>query len=513
MLRRKPMRRLGFVLRNLLWPAFLTAALTMSASFALGQQSTEDISVDAHAVGKPFPHFWEEMFGSGRANLAMRDNYRKDLRLVKGVTDFQYVRFHAILDDENGVYSEDAQGHAVYNWSYVDQIYDGLLENGIRPFVEISFMPKTLAAIPKTHAFWYKPYPSPPNDYAKWDALMTAFAQHLVERYGIEEVSQWYFEVWNEPNLDFWIGRPAQSTYFELYDHTARALKAVSERLRVGGPATAQAAWVGDLIAHTTQNNVPLDFVSTHVYGNDSSMDVFHDNRKVPPHQMVCAAVDKVHAEIVHSARPEIPLIWSEFNATYMNEPPITDSIYMGPWMADTISKCDGKTLMMSYWSFSDVFEEQGVVKTPFYGGYGLVAEDDIPKPAYDVFAALHELGDERLPAPTDEALVTRRADGTLVIAAWNLVEPGASGADKTVTFDLKGVADGTYAEIRRVDADHGDTLDAWKQMGSPKDPTQAQIAALRKVTEMGAPESAAIRGHKLTVTLPPMGLAVIEIR
>jgi xylan 1,4-beta-xylosidase len=220
-----------------------------------------------------------------------------------------------------------------------------------------------------------------------------------------------------------------------------------------------------------------------------------------------------VHAEIVHSARPEIPLIWSEFNATYMNEPPITDSIYMGPWMADTISKCDGKTLMMSYWSFSDVFEEQGVVKTPFYGGYGLVAEDDIPKPAYDVFAALHELGDERLPAPTDEALVTRRADGTLVIAAWNLVEPGASGADKTVTFDLKGVADGTYAEIRRVDADHGDTLDAWKQMGSPKDPTQAQIAALRKVTEMGAPESAAVRGHKLTVTLPPMGLAVIEIR
>ena len=294
-----------------------------------------------------------------------------------------------------------------------------------------------------------------------------------MDRYGADEVAQWYFEVWNEPNLDFWIGKPAQETYFELYDHTARALKAVMPKIRVGGPATAQAAWVGDLIAHATQNDVPLDFVSTHVYGNDSAKDVFHDDRPMAPHQMVCAAVDKVHEEIAKSARPKLPLIWSEFNATYMNEQPITDSIYMGPWLADTISKCDGKTLMMSYWSFSDVFEEQGVVKTPFYGGYGIVAEDGIPKPAYDVFMLLHELGDERLQAPKDEALVTRRKDGTIVIAVWNLVEPnaqgsGAEGADKTVTFDVYGV--GTFqaqahhgvtseikmtrAEVRRVDAD-----------------------------------------------------------
>ena len=491
----------------------LAATMLFSSGVIAAQQSADPIVVDAHAAGTPFPHFWDEMFGSGRANLALRANYQTDLRLVRKVTDFRYVRFHGLFDDDNGVYSEDAQGNAVYNWSYVDQIYDALLANGIRPFVEISFMPKALAATQQTHAFWYKPYPSPPKDYAKWDALMTAFAQHLIDRYGIEEVAQWYFEVWNEPNIDFWIGRPAQSTYFELYDHTAKDLKAVSPRLRVGGPATAQAAWVGDLIAHATQNHVPLDYVSTHVYGNDTSDNVFHDSRQVAPHQMVSAAVEKVHEEIVHSARPDIPLIWSEFNATYMNEQSLTDSIYMGPWMADTISQCDGKTQMMSYWSFSDVFEEQGVVKTPFYGGYGIVAEDDIPKPAYDDFMLLHELGDVRLPAPKDEALVTRRADGTLVIAAWNLVEPGATGADKSVTFDLRGVADGTYAVIRRVDAHHGDVLDAFKQMGSPKNPTRAQIAELRKASDLGEPESAPIRDHRLTVTLPPMGLAVIEIR
>ncbi len=452
------------------------------------------------------------MFGSGRANLTLRAEYRTDLRSVKQITDFHYVRFHAIFHDENGVYSEDKQGNPVYNWSYVDHIYDGLLANGVRPFVEISFMPKQLASRLDYQAFWYRPIIAPPSSYTKWDALITAFAQHLVERYGIDEVAQWYFEVWNEPNIGFWGGVPAQQTYFELYDHTARALKAVSPRLRVGGPASAQAAWIPDMIAHAVQDHVPLDFVSTHAYGDDTAKDVFHDNRVIAPHQMVAAAVDKVHDEILHSARPHIPLIWSEYNASYANHQEITDSIYMGPWLADTISQCDGKTEMMSYWTFSDVFEEQGVIKTPFYGGFGIVAEDGIRKPAWDAFMLLHELGDERLPAPANEALVTRKADGSLVIAAWNLVEPGAQASDKTDTFDLKGIPDGVYAEIRRVDSTHGDTLDAWKQMGSPKYPTRQQIETLQRASDIGPPQDEAVRDHQLTLTLPPMGLAVIEI-
>src|SRR5271165_4303199 len=282
-------------------------ALALIFPFApalFAQQTAEHIMIDAKAPATPFPHFWEQMFGSGRAVLSMRQSYRDDMHAVKQVTDFRYVRFHAILHDEVGFYDEDAQGQPAYNFSYVDQIYDGLLANGVRPFVEISFMPKKLALRPDFHAFWYKPVVSPPRDYAKWDALITAFAKHLIDRYGIDEISQWYFEVWNEPNIDFWTGRPAQQTYFEVYDHTARALKTANERIRVGGPATAQAAWVDAMIAHAAQNNVPLDFVSTHVYGNDTAKDVFGDNRPIPPHQMVCAAVKKVHDQIQASARP-----------------------------------------------------------------------------------------------------------------------------------------------------------------------------------------------------------------
>src|SRR5271170_371974 len=236
-------------------------------------QTAETIVIDGSAPARAFPHFWEQMFGSGRAILSLRENYRQDLQAVKQITGFQYVRFHAIFHDEVGVYDEDQQGHPVLNFSYVDQIYDGLLDNGVRPFVELSFMPKKLASRLDYHAFWYKQIVSPPKDYAKWDALITAFGQHLIDRYGIDEIVKWYFEVWNEPNIDFWTGKPAQQTYFELYDHTARALKAVNDRIRVGGPATAQAAWVDALIAHAMQGNVPLDFVSTHVYGNDSAKD------------------------------------------------------------------------------------------------------------------------------------------------------------------------------------------------------------------------------------------------
>ncbi len=498
----------------------LLAALLFTLPVCAQEVEPEQVTLDLKAPGTPFPHFWEQMFGSGRANLSLRADYRDNLAKVHAATDFQYIRFHAIFHDENGVFDEDKDGNPVYNWSYVDQIYDGLLAAHVRPFVEISFTPKKLASDPNAlHPFWYKQNVSPPKEYGKWDGLITAFASHLIQRYGIDEVASWYFEVWNEPNIDFWAGRPQQASYFTLYDHTARALKAVNARIRVGGPATAQAAWVGDTIRHAAAEHVPLDFVSTHVYGNDVVDDVFPKAQfptqpKIAPHQMVPAAVQKVHDEIVHSPMPQLPLIWSEFNATYANEQPITDSTYIGPWMADTIRQCDGLVQAMSYWDFSDVFEEQGVAKTPFYGGYGLIAEREIPKPAFLAFSLLHTLGDTRLPTPAKDLLMTRRADGTLVLAAWSLVEPpGARVADKQMTITLPGLPAGARATVRRVDAEHGDTLSAWKQMGSPAYPTLPQIAELKRVGTLGSPEAVPITGGKMTLTIPSSGLAVVEVK
>ncbi len=472
----------------------------------------EVIVVDAGAPSHPFPHFWEKMFGSGRAVLSMRDSYRSDLRQVKQATDFEYVRFHAIFHDEVGVYDEDSHGRPAYNFSYVDQIYDGLLANGVKPFVELSFMPQKLAAHNSLHSFWYKPNVSPPKDWAKWDDLIAAFSKHLVDRYGLDEVAQWYFEVWNEPNLDFWAGDPRQETYWQLYDHTARAIKTVSSRLRVGGPATAQAAWVDAFIRHCAENKVPVDFASSHVYANDLAQDVFGTDEDIPRDKMVCRAVGKVHSQIEDSSMPRLPLIWSEFNASYNNEPEVTDSTYMGPWLADTVRQCDGLVSMMSYWTLSDVFEEQGVVKTPFYGGYGLIAVGGIPKPAYNAFKLLHKLGDQRLALESDSALLTRRSDGTLVLALWNYAPPGQTGSPRSFSVKFKN-AKSRLATISRVDHEHGDFHVLYEKIGSPRYPTQAQIRDLRRAAELPDPESRNLKGDELNVTLPAHGLAVVELK
>jgi xylan 1,4-beta-xylosidase len=468
----------------------------------------ETITIDATVPSRPFPHFWEQMFGSGRAVLSLRQDYRNDLKTVRDATGFRYIRFHAILDDENGVYDEDAQGHPIYNFSYVDQIYDGLLEAGIKPFVELSFMPRKLAANLTPHPFWYKPLPSPPKDPAKWSALIETFTRHLLERYDKGEVEQWYFEVWNEPNIDFWNGRPQQETYFAFYDETAKAVKRVDPNLRIGGPATAQAAWVDAFIAHCTQNHVPFDFVSTHVYGNDTSQDVFGNNIPVSRRAMVARAAKKVHDQVKASAAPDTPIIWSEYNATYMNQPQVTDSAFMGPWLANNIRESDGLATIMSYWCFSDVFEEQGVVKTPFYGGYGLIAERSIPKAAFRAFELLHRLGGRRIPNPSENVLVTQRADGQLVIALWNYAEPEENVPAKVFHLDVKGSSAKRYL-MQFVDPDHGSALKAWQNAGSPVSPTLAQIAQIRQKSAMEPPDTHPISDP---ITIARQGLVVLEL-
>jgi xylan 1,4-beta-xylosidase len=478
----------------------LAAGAVLALAHAVAAQTVaEAVDIDSSAPSHPLPHFWEKMFGSGRAILSLRESYRHDLRETKRITDFEFVRFHAIFQDEVGMYDEDAAGNPVYNFSYVDQVYDG-------------FMPKRLTSDPNAlHAFWYKQNVAPPKDWNRWGQMIEAFTRHLVQRYGLEEVSQWYFEVWNEPNIDFWVGNPKEETYYQLYDQAAQAVKRVSPRLRVGGPATAQAGWADRFLAHCKDKSIPVDFVSSHVYGNDKAEDVFGTHEQISRNKMVCRSVKKVHDQIAASPFPKMPLIWTEYNAAYDNNPAVTDSAYMGPFLANTIRECDGLVDVMSYWSFSDVFEEQGVVKTPFYGGFGLLAERSIPKAAFNDFALLHRLGDSRLDVSSDSALVTRRKDGSLAIAAWNLFLPEEAGSPKTLTLRFRGAAPPKSVRVTIVDKEHGSPLPAWEKMGSPVSPTEPQIAELRKAAALPATKTMALTNGSLSLALQPHALALIE--
>jgi xylan 1,4-beta-xylosidase len=471
----------------------------------------ETVTIDAQAATTPFPHFWEQMFGSGRAILSLRESYREDVRAVKKVADFRYVRFHAIFHDEVGVYNEDEHGNPVYNFAYVDQIYDGLLKNGVRPFVEISFMPKKLAFNPDAlHPFWYKQNVSPPKSMERWDDLIKHFAQHLVERYGIDEVSQWYFEVWNEPNIDFWGGIPRDRSYYELYAHTARDLKSVNPKIRVGGPSTAAIAWISEFLKFTADNHVPVDFISTHAYADDTTLDLFGRDEDIPMDEREYRAVSKVHDQIKASSRPDLPFFLTEWNVQGQRES--RDTTFVGPALANTIRQCDGLVNMMSFWTFSDVFEEGGPIDKPFVGMFGLRAEGGINKPSYYAYGLLHLLGDERIANTSKNLIVTKSHNGGLAIAAWNLADPGEQGSAHTLTLAFRHLPVDAHITVQRVDENQGNVLPLYEKMGSPQYPTPRQVEDLNRETALPQPQEMNLQNGQLELKLTPNALALIEV-
>jgi xylan 1,4-beta-xylosidase len=474
----------------------------------------EQIIVDAASPTTPFPHFWEHMFGSCHASVTLCEDWRNDLRALREIVDVKYVRFHGIFEHQAGIYGgQDAAGNLVLNFTRINLIYDGLLEIGVSPFVELGFMPEEMAERPSPHPFWYHPSVAPPRDPRQWYQLIFRFAGHLVERYGIELVADWYFEVWNEPNIDFWTGEPKEETYYDLYDVTASALKDVNPRLRVGGPATAQAAWVDRFIRHCAEKNVPVDFISTHIYPNDLALNVFGREENIPQSEMVSLAVRKVYQQVQASALPQLPIIWSEYNAGFDGVQ--LDSPYVGAWLANNIRLCAGGLASeMSYWTFTDAFfEEGGVFKSVFTSGFGLIATGRIPKASFNAFKILHYLGDQQLALDSTSALLTRRSgDGVLVLAIWNYIPPRESGQSKAVNIRLRGFEENPeHVRVFLVDDDHGSPLKSWHAMGSPDFPSREQQAALRKVAELPPPLTAKLADGQLLVSLQPNALAVIQ--
>jgi xylan 1,4-beta-xylosidase len=499
--------------RSLKFVVFAAALGMVAAGGRSNAQET--VKIDASGPTTPFPHFWETMFGSGRAILSLRESYREDLRAVKQVTEFRYVRFHAILHDEVGVYNEDEHGNPVYNFTYVDEIYDGLLKNGVKPVVEISFMPKKLAFNPDAlHPFWYKQNVSPPKSMERWDDLIVHLGQHLVDRYGIDEVASWYFEVWNEPNIDFWGGIPRMESYFDLYSHTAGDLKKVSPRLRVGGPATAAAAWIPEFLSYTAENHVPVDFISTHGYDDEPVERLLGPeqplrDKDIAEEDRVCAAAAKVRRQIDASKTPRLPLLWTEWNVPGRDG--LRDTPYVGPALAEAVRTCEGVEAL-SFWTFSDVFEESGPAQRAFDGQFGLRATGGINKPSYYDFALLHQLGTRRIANDSHDVIATKMPDGSLRIAVWNLAAPGTQPQAKSVRLEIAGVAQDAKVSLQRVDEDHGNAMKEYLRLKMPSYPTPAQVDLLNRETAFGAPEALRLVHGGLSVDLGKNALVLLSV-
>jgi xylan 1,4-beta-xylosidase len=463
--------------------------------------------------------------GAGRANEGLRADWQRQLRRARTECGFRYLRFHGLFCDDMGVYQEDKQGRPVYNWQYVDELFDFLQSIGMKPFVELGFMPGALASGPQT-IFWYKANVTPPKDYAKWEAFIAAFTRHITERYGADEVRSWYFEVWNEPNLTgFWMGTTggktyeeflptARAEYYKLYETTARAVKSVDASYRVGGPATAGSGWIDETLAHCTENKLPLDFVSTHTYAtmsgyldeNGSAGTVFSPDRNA-----ITGEVQGVRAKIDRSAFAKSELHYTEWSSSYTPFDPIHDSYHSAAFILDKIRHVGNAATSMSYWTFTDIFEEAGPRTTPFHGGFGMLNYQDLAKPSYFAYKFLHRLGDVELTCADPDAFVCRDRTGTVQALFWDftITHPGPSVINQEYykaehPANPKGAAElrltntkpGPYRLLAyKVGYRANDVQSAWRDLGSPAQLSRAQVETLRHASS-GAP----VDDEKVTV-------------
>lgn len=469
--------------------------------------------------------------GAGRANEGLRANWQEHLKLVVRECGFKYLRFHGLFHDDMFVY-RCIDGKDVYNWQYIDELFDRMLDIGIRPFVELGFCPRDMASGERTQ-FWWKANVSPPRDYGKWAELITKAVNHWINRYGLEEVKKWYFEVWNEPNLSgFWEGTKSQ--YFELYKVTVNAIKNVESSLRVGGPATSnfvpddrfaeetedlskymtfkddnidaaqwKAVWVEDFLKFCEREKLPVDFISTHPYPTDFALDGHGQYRSLSRNvnatrtdlQWLRNLIDK-------SPYPDAQIHLTEWNSSPSPRDCSHDYLPAAAFVAKANVESSGLVDSLSYWTFTDVFEESGGGSSIFHGGFGLVNFQGIVKPTFHAYRFLHLLGDEEL-ARGEGCIITRKSDnGKISALLYNYPEDEvpisvpispfpnreiaeeiqSKGSAKHMEIEIHDLKPSARFLIETVDEEHGFAIKRWKEMGQPEPPTREQTAELRKV-------------------------------
>ncbi len=446
--------------------------------------------------------------GSGPGGRPVGEELAESFRIVHRELGVEAVRAHGIFDDALAVYRDGGDG-PIHDFAQVDAMLDRLLETGLRPIIELGFTPRDLATDPTATVFGYEANVSPPRDLARWAALVRDLTEHLADRYGRPEVRRWAFEVWNEPNLRvFWSG--TESDYFRLYDASVAAVRSVDPGFRVGGPATAAAGWVDDLLDHCRTTIVPLDFLSTHTYG--------------------VAPLD-LRPVVARFGRPDLPLWWTEWGISPRHGAPVNDGVWGAPLVARGMRSAAGRVAAVAYWVASDHFVELGEAPSLFHGGFGLLTIGNLRKPRFWAIAMLERLGRDELAVRLDgdgsgslvEAWASSDPDGRVAIAAWNgtLDQSGAAGdraLDRSVTLAVEGVPPGDY-DVRhhRVDARHSNIARTWARLGRPVWPDEAGWARLRAADHLemlGPPRRLTTDGRRLQLEfdLPMPSMSLVEL-
>ncbi len=513
-------------------PTKTAVSLSRRSEEALHRDMPEipPIIIDLSGPTIPFNRYFQRGVGSCHAYLTLREDFRDHVRLIQREIGFSGIRFHNIFSDWVSVVQggEDTDGGPRLNFQNVDKIYDFFVAEGMTPFVELGFMPTRLASGPQT-IFDYRANVTPPADWAQWARLVHRFTQHLVNRYGIDEVLGWHFEAWNEPDLTgaFWTG--TQADYFRLYAEAARAVKSVDNRLRVGGPATSKTAWVPAFLDYCAKENVPVDFVSTHHYGVDADLVIGEPDGPMYYRGPSAMARDvaRVRAEIAASAFPDAELHFTEWNVSPAHEDIFgKDSAFTAAFALQSIKEISGLADSYMWWTLSDIFEESGVGRGPFSGKYGLLNIHGIPKPVFHAFRWLSRMYDIELHVSHSSARATVSPAGDIRLLAWNLPDIDSTnltggdwatrGGKRRDVFKLAGLPTGQrQLRIWIVDTERGNAVTAWRAMGAPEYLTTDQVEALRAAAEPMLLRDETIDSDgmvELVIELPPQATAYAEL-
>ncbi len=464
-----------------------------------------------------FPHFWEPVLGSEGAHYAARPDLQGHYLRAREAFGTEFIRYHGVLHDTNLVYFEDELGRPYYRFDGVDRCYDPLVARGMRPFVELSFMPEALARA-ATYIFHWQGNTAPPRDFRRWADLVRAFTRHCVDRYGAAEVRRWYFEVWNEANIGFWSGNQAE--YWQLYDTAAEAIKSVDASLKVGGPASAGAEWVRELLDHCADVGSPIDFVSYHGYPTDEGYVVGGEPMQFKGPGFWHEAASRNFKLARTSAFPEVEIHVTEWNSSPSCRDATHDSPFGAAYVCQGISEVAGFVDTFSYWTVSDIFQEGGYPFSEFHGGFGLLTVHGVRKPSWHAFSLLHRLGHERVAARVEDApdgagAIATQTGAGLQLLTWYFRQPPVErAARRTLTADLP-LADGHYRLTEYlIDAEHGNPLAQWERMGKPDRPDAAQLAELHAVEPGQQTALITVTGgaYQYKTTLTPGAVRLVEL-
>jgi xylan 1,4-beta-xylosidase len=489
----------------------LLLAVAVPAAMYSQQFSSRLIVGDIKSTNGPVDHFFDFSVGSDYPGTLIRDDSQAQLRLAVDELGFRYLRFHAIFHDVLGTVRIE-NGKTVYDWAKIDQLYDDLLARRIKPFVELGFTPQALATS-KNSVFYWQGNTSHP-DRQGWHDLVDAFVRHLEERYGRDEVRTWYFEVWNEPNLSGFWEDADQKAYFELFDLTSNTIKSIDPVLRVGGPSTAGAGWVPEFLAHVKSSGAAVDFVTTHTYGVDGGFldeNGKSDTKLSPSPDAITGDVRRVRQQISASAFPNLPLFFTEWSTSYTPRDLVHDSYISAPYILSKLKASQGLAQGMSYWTYSDLFEEPGPPTASFQGGFGLLNREGIRKPAYFAYKYLHALKGDTV--VSDDAQATLATNGkSFEAVVWDLEQPHQGVSNRPffskvvpshpaapVTLKVEHLVPGAAYRLRvhRTGYHSNDAYTAYLAMGAPQNLTAAQVAHLNELTRDVPEKDEAVRSGK----------------